>query len=181
MLEQGFADNGLFLYRGGNKNRQPSVGFLLIFTCTANMNIIVPTAPVFGDTFLKAVDALCYDKKCHIWALLYHLPALTAPFVGVLDKKIRGKAGVYYAALRRHFVGAVLIALCGQVKGLILYYPAAVLVKLRVAPVYIAVKAARAEFFTAVPRIPSVIHITKYGNAVLYPHNARLSSKILSV
>lgn len=116
MFEQRLAYNRLVFYRGFKKYWQAKICHFLIFTSTADMNIVVSLAPIGRGTLRKSVDTLCDYQKCYLRTLSYHLPALVTPFIRLVKKEVGGETGINDIAVRHHFIITVFITLGRSVK-----------------------------------------------------------------
>ena len=158
MFEQRLAYDRLVYYRRFKKYRQAKICHFLIFTGTADMNIVVSLAPIGRGTLRESVDTLCDYQKCYLRTLSYHLPALLTPFIRLVKKEVGGETGINDIAVRNHFIITVFITLGRSVKRFVFHYCRAVYIVLCVTSVDVTVFTSVADFPTTVPRIPSIVH-----------------------
>lgn len=87
------------------------------------MHVIVAVAPVGWNTLIKTMYSFGYEKKVKIAALFYHSPALISPPVGVLKKKIAGKAKINYSVtFTAKLIFSAAIFLDRKIKGFVFYH-----------------------------------------------------------
>ena len=134
-------------------NRQPDVRLALVFHRAADVDILIPFAPVRGQAALQPQDALGDEQKLQVAAPADHLPGALPPRVGLLQQKVGAKAGVHPRAGRNQ-IAFVPPAAHGEVKVLVEKDLRGVLAVCAVDAVDIAVLTALAVFAAAVPGIP---------------------------
>ena len=90
--KHGTEDNCFVPDRKLREDRQSEICPILVFAGAAYDNIVIAVSPVSRRTFRKALDALREKIKHTVVAAPYHFPAISTPFICVLQQVIRGKA-----------------------------------------------------------------------------------------
>jgi len=76
------------------EHRESDIKLLLILHRDAYSYVFPSVSPIVGNTVGKADDTLGDNAKIHIAALAYDVPGLRPPFVGEIEEKVGGHAGV---------------------------------------------------------------------------------------
>ena len=144
-------------YRQAEQDRDALICPLLILTGRADRYILEAVAPVIRQSDLEALYSFCDDTKVLIAPLPDIAPCLGAPPVGFFDKEI-GRHARIDRALFLHRIASVALAPDRKIEARCLAHDVAVLLIHRISAEHIAVQTALADFVTAVPRIPDVVH-----------------------
>jgi hypothetical protein len=153
-------NHGSVFYGKLQQNGKPVSCPVLVFTGTADGNIIVPFSPVFRQACAETVDSFGNDYKMQIAPQPYHVPGLRPPLIRFFQEKIRCHTGINTFPVRFQFIFAPSAAFYGQGKICRLCYDAAVPAEFSISPVNITISAARADLFTAMPWIPNCHPVT---------------------
>jgi hypothetical protein len=140
------------------ENGYTFIGTTLIFTSHIKEDIVPTIAPIIGQTFAHAMRTLGEQKEFHIAANFHHLPSLSTPLIGFLNKKI-GRHAHTYQFTAFDLVISVTIFLQWIVKRIfsakdLAGVDAALLIK----EIHVAMFAAFTDFCAAVPRVPNIVH-----------------------
>ena len=153
--------NLLMSYWQFEKHRQSLISAPLILHRTADSDILIAIAPVFGQALPNPLGAFCHDVEMQVAPSLYHQPCLFAPFVGILDKEIRCEASPHQRA-GRHFPVSATVSADGEVERSSLRHDIGVLLKLRITPEHITMLTALALLVASVPQVPHLAHRLLY-------------------
>ena len=131
----------------------------LIFAGNVEKYVFPAAAPILRQAVPDPLGPLGQEKKLYVAASAHNAPCLVPPLVGFFKKEVRGHADPYQLAAF-YLVSAVPCLLQRVAEpGLCLVYVGPVFVPRPVEEVHIAVLAAIAALYAAVPWVPYIVHI----------------------
>ena len=95
-----FMSNGLVPDRKLEKDWKPAVSPCLVFTGTADVDMIPSPAPVCREREEDAIRTLGDHKECAVRPAPDHIPGLRPPAVCIFDEEVGSKAGIDHGAGR---------------------------------------------------------------------------------
>lgn len=148
-LQHRFVDDFLVPDRKIQEDRKAPVCLMLVFAGTADVDILISTAPVHRKSFVEPLRALGDKIKLQIRADLHHLPCFWPPCIGVQMKEVRSEACHNCAVLRLQLIVSMPVFFHRKVERGCLLHDGGVPTKFGITPVHIAVLTSRTAFGAA--------------------------------
>ena len=153
------AHDALMLEGQLQQDRDALVGAALVFAGDVEHHVLPAAVPVPRKVVGGAFRTLCQQEELHVRPPAHDLPGLVPPGIGLLQKEVAGHADPeHLAAFDLVLPAAVPGKRIAEARFRAVDIPA-VFVPHGVEEVHIAVLAAFADLFAAVPRVPYIVQL----------------------